>query len=239
MESTLGLAAVAVAMGLAAQRVAHWLVDRVGVVRNTLEGATADLTLSGPARLIDGDTLETRGTRVRLHGIDAPESAQRCRSGGRIWSWDRDAARRVRGARPGPLWAHGGTTCRMVAVAEPPIASQYWGQRAIVGVRNGSLTPPSGSWSRSPMSSPASPSCRTPGCVSCCPGTGKPPGTRPWPRRPVLTSRLVFEPTGSLDGPHVPPPSPGAYHLDRHPASLLFERFTAGSEPVRLPPATF
>ena len=43
MESTLGLAAVAVAMGSAAQRVAHWLVDRVGVVRNTLDGATADL----------------------------------------------------------------------------------------------------------------------------------------------------------------------------------------------------
>lgn len=39
----------------------------------------------------------------------------------------RPAARRVRGARPGPLWAHGGTTCRKVAVAEPPIASRYWG----------------------------------------------------------------------------------------------------------------
>ena len=27
--------------------------------------------------------------------------------------------------------------------------------------------------------------------------------------------------------------------LDLHPASLLFERFTADSEPVRLPPAAF
>ena len=76
-----------------AQRVAHWLVDRVGVVRNTLDGATAGLTLSGPARLIDGDTLEMRGTRVQLHGIDAPESAQSRRSGGRVWSCGRDAAR--------------------------------------------------------------------------------------------------------------------------------------------------
>ena len=43
----------------------------------------------------------------------------------------------------------------------------------------------------------ASPSCRTPVCTSGCPGTGKPSGTSPWPRRPALTSRSVFEPAGS------------------------------------------
>ena len=32
----------------------------------------------GPARVIDGDTLEIHGLRVRLEGIDAPERAQRC-----------------------------------------------------------------------------------------------------------------------------------------------------------------
>ena len=31
----------------------------------------------------------------------------------------------------------------------------------------------------------------------------------------------------------------GCLPLDLHPASLLFERFTTGSEHVRLPPATF
>ena len=31
----------------------------------------------------------------------------------------------------------------------------------------------------------------------------------------------------------------GCFPLDLYPASLLFERFTAGSEPVRLPPAIF
>ncbi len=34
--------------------------------------------ISGPARVIDGDTLEIAGRHVRLEGIDAPEIAQRC-----------------------------------------------------------------------------------------------------------------------------------------------------------------
>ena len=33
----------------------------------------------GQASVIDGDTLDVRGTRIRLHGIDAPESAQLCK----------------------------------------------------------------------------------------------------------------------------------------------------------------
>ncbi|MBX9934854.1 MAG: thermonuclease family protein [Methylobacterium sp.] len=32
----------------------------------------------GRATVIDGDTLEVRGTRIRLHGVDAPESGQTC-----------------------------------------------------------------------------------------------------------------------------------------------------------------
>ncbi|MDA9437790.1 nuclease [Bradyrhizobium sp. CCBAU 51745] len=35
--------------------------------------------LIGRATIIDGDTLEIHGTRIRLWGIDAPESAQLCR----------------------------------------------------------------------------------------------------------------------------------------------------------------
>lgn len=50
----------------------------------------------GRATVIDGDALEVRGTRIRLHGIDAPGSGQACKAAGgkahrcarlRPWRW--------------------------------------------------------------------------------------------------------------------------------------------------------
>ena len=38
----------------------------------------APAPLVGVASVIDGDTLEIRGVRVRLYGIDAPEFSQTC-----------------------------------------------------------------------------------------------------------------------------------------------------------------
>ena len=43
-------------------------------------------TISGPARVVDGDTLAVAGRRIRLSGIDAPESRQTCIRDGRRWA---------------------------------------------------------------------------------------------------------------------------------------------------------
>ena len=51
--------------------------------------ALADIT--GQPRVIDGDTLEIAGQRIRLHGIDAPERRQLCRRDGEPWRCGKDA----------------------------------------------------------------------------------------------------------------------------------------------------
>ncbi len=52
--------------------------------------ALADV--AGVASVIDGDTIEVHGQRIRLHGIDAPESRQLCRLDGKPWQCGKDAA---------------------------------------------------------------------------------------------------------------------------------------------------
>jgi len=44
------------------------------------------IEISGPAKVVDADTIVIGSQVIRLHGIDAPESAQRCSlSGGKSW----------------------------------------------------------------------------------------------------------------------------------------------------------
>ncbi len=52
--------------------------------------------VAGRATVIDGDTLEIRGRRVRLHGIDAPATGQTCRRDGAPWDCGRAAAELLR-----------------------------------------------------------------------------------------------------------------------------------------------
>jgi endonuclease YncB( thermonuclease family) len=52
--------------------------------------ALAEIT--GTASVIDGDTIDIHGQRIRLHGIDAPESRQTCVADGEVWRCGQQAA---------------------------------------------------------------------------------------------------------------------------------------------------
>lgn len=80
---------------------AAYFVDRdwPGLVRTYQQvtgqarpAAARDAALTGRASIIDADTIEIRGQRVRLWGIDAPESAQLCQRAGQPWRWGQAAA---------------------------------------------------------------------------------------------------------------------------------------------------
>jgi endonuclease YncB( thermonuclease family) len=60
----------------------------------TEPAATAvDQTIVGRASVIDGDTIEISGQRIRFNGIDAPESIQRCNdASGRSYACGRKSA---------------------------------------------------------------------------------------------------------------------------------------------------
>ena len=61
-----------------AAALAGWLIAGPAVAFDTI--------LSGPARVIDGDTLAFAGGKVRLAGVDAPELRQACLDGtGAAW----------------------------------------------------------------------------------------------------------------------------------------------------------
>ena len=52
----------------------------VGMIRLiallTILSTSAWVDVTGPVRVIDGDTIHIAGERIRLHGIDAPEKDQ-------------------------------------------------------------------------------------------------------------------------------------------------------------------
>lgn len=50
----------------------------LAIVWSTVSPSFGDIT--GQVRVIDGDTLELAGQKIRLHGIDAPETKQLCQT---------------------------------------------------------------------------------------------------------------------------------------------------------------
>src|SRR6218665_4033871 len=68
------------------------------------------LLLTGPAlaadpevRVLDGDTIKIGQVNYRLHGIDAPEKAQRCQRDNLDWLCGQEAAAYLRGLIAGRL----------------------------------------------------------------------------------------------------------------------------------------
>ena len=49
--------------------------------------------LAGRVSVVDGDSLVMGGHQIRIHGIDALESAQTCTAGGRRWRCGKEASR--------------------------------------------------------------------------------------------------------------------------------------------------
>lgn len=73
--------------GIAAKVGAALLVAALTLAAPAQSKPLEGLVVQGPARAIDGDTIEVEGTRIRLHGIDAPETRQSCTSAdGATWA---------------------------------------------------------------------------------------------------------------------------------------------------------
>jgi endonuclease YncB( thermonuclease family) len=64
-----------------------------GLTVLTATSCTADAQIVGVASVVDGDTIEIHGVRIRLYGIDAPESRQLCtRPTGERWRCGQQAS---------------------------------------------------------------------------------------------------------------------------------------------------
>lgn len=73
--------------------------------------AIAGCVSDRPVYVVDGDTLDLQGQRVRLFGIDAPEKDQNCERAGQVWACG-DWSRRMLSEAV----ARGGLSCTAVDI---------------------------------------------------------------------------------------------------------------------------
>ena len=66
----------------------------IGQLLRALAAPAPGIAIEGPARVVDGDTIDIAGQRIRLEGIDAPEQSQTCSTAsGETWACGRAATR--------------------------------------------------------------------------------------------------------------------------------------------------
>jgi endonuclease YncB( thermonuclease family) len=73
---------------------------------NVAPAMAAEHVVSGPAHVIDGDTVVIAGGKIRLNGIDAPETDQVClNAASRSWSCGIEARDRLRARTHSRAWS--------------------------------------------------------------------------------------------------------------------------------------
>lgn len=76
-----------------------WKTDRTEAVEGPVVSASAmpaplseNGLIVGRSAVVDADTIEIQGQKIRLEGIDAPEASQHCTMAGQEWACGRKAA---------------------------------------------------------------------------------------------------------------------------------------------------
>lgn len=87
-------AAVVAGVMLQAQGNAHRSNQEDAFIAETTPQSAAEplRVWTGRVSIIDGDSIEMHGRNLRLHGVDAPESAQNCERDGLAWRCGQQAA---------------------------------------------------------------------------------------------------------------------------------------------------